>query len=110
MSEVVRLEGLSKRYRQLTALDNVSVTIHRGDIVGLIGKNGAGKSTLLRLITGLSTPTAGDIVLFGKKGAANLVAGRKRLGTLVEMLHLHSVAHRWRYFIFITCKKQAYHL
>ena len=85
MSEVVRLEGLSKRYRQLTALDNVSVTIHRGDIVGLIGKNGAGKSTLLRLITGLSTPTAGDIVLFGKKGAVNLVAGRKLLGTLVEM-------------------------
>ena len=79
MSEfVLQTIGLTKKYPHTTALDNVNVTIKRGGIYGFIGQNGAGKTTFMRIISGLSTPNSGSMVLFGKSNKAEIDMQRKR--------------------------------
>ena len=63
MSELVRLERLCKSYpnREKLAVDNVSLSIDKGSVYGLIGRNGSGKSSLARVLTGVLRPTSGHI-------------------------------------------------
>lgn len=63
---IVRVDGLSKRYGRVHALDDVGFSIRAGEILGLIGPNGAGKTTTLRMALGLITPTEGSVELFGR--------------------------------------------
>ena len=56
---MIRVEGLTKDYRGLRAVDNISFTCEPGTVTGFLGPNGAGKSTTLRILTGLTLPTAG---------------------------------------------------
>ncbi|MFB6222987.1 MAG: ABC transporter ATP-binding protein [Haloarcula sp.] len=63
---VLRTDGVTKRFGGLTAVDDVDIEIHRGEIVGLIGPNGAGKSTLFNCITGTLTPDEGHVYLQGE--------------------------------------------
>ena len=65
MSEMVKCDGLTKRYGSLTALDHVNLTLESGRIVGLLGPNGSGKTTLLKLANGLLVPSSGEILLDG---------------------------------------------
>jgi len=65
MSELLRCEGLSKRYGQTLALDHVDLTLESGKIVALLGPNGSGKTTLIKIINGLLTPTAGQVTIDG---------------------------------------------
>lgn len=62
---VLEVEGLSRRFGSVVALDDVSVKIHRGEICALVGDNGAGKSTLVKCVSGTLRPTAGEIRLEG---------------------------------------------
>jgi len=57
---MIRLVGLTKRYGQLTALDDLSLEVPRGTLFGFLGPNGAGKTTTIKLLTGLLRPTTGD--------------------------------------------------
>lgn len=61
MQPILTAEGLSKRFGAFTALQDVDVTIRRGEVHAILGENGAGKSTLVGLLSGLSTPTSGSI-------------------------------------------------
>jgi ABC-type multidrug transport system ATPase subunit len=61
----VETKGLSKRYRRITALSDVTITVPGGRISALIGQNGAGKTTLLRLLAGLARPTGGVLTVLG---------------------------------------------
>jgi branched-chain amino acid transport system ATP-binding protein len=63
---VLRTDGVTKRFGGLTAVDEVDIEIHSGEIVGLIGPNGAGKSTLFNCITGTLTPDEGRVYLQGE--------------------------------------------
>ena len=78
------VRGLRKEYADgFVAVQSVSFTVHRGQVVGLLGPNGAGKTTSLRVLMGLTRPTAGEILVFGHR----LVPGSpvlSRLGALVE--------------------------
>jgi ABC-2 type transport system ATP-binding protein len=65
VSLVIRTRGLSKRYRQVTALSDCTITVPEGRISALIGPNGAGKTTLLRLLSGLAAPSGGDVLVLG---------------------------------------------
>lgn len=65
-AEVLRVEGLEKRFGGLLAVDKVGFTVRSGEIVGLIGPNGAGKSTTFNLVSGLLEPTAGKVMLLGR--------------------------------------------
>jgi len=63
---LLEVQGLTKRFGGLTAVDNVSFYIDKGQVVGLIGPNGAGKTTLLRLVTGILKSDAGSVRFKGK--------------------------------------------
>ncbi|HPS92677.1 MAG TPA: ATP-binding cassette domain-containing protein, partial [Methanothrix sp.] len=66
-NEILRIEGVRKGFGGLLAVDNCSLSVPEGTIVGLIGPNGAGKSTLFDLISGFARPDAGSIVFSGKE-------------------------------------------
>jgi len=62
---IVRIEGVSMSYGPVHAVDNVSLSVEQGTILGLVGSDGAGKSTLLRMVAGMIRPSAGHIVIDG---------------------------------------------
>lgn len=84
MSEMLlQTRALTKQYGRHRAVDQVSMHIKKGAIYGFIGRNGAGKTTTLRMISGLASPTAGEIELFGCRGR-DLSRIRSRVGCLIE--------------------------
>lgn len=85
MSEyILRTNHLSKKYSSTLALDDVHVSIKKGEIYGFIGQNGAGKSTMLRIVTGLAFPSNGSIELFGEDNPRKLTEAQKRMGAIIE--------------------------
>lgn len=85
MDEVIlKTINLTKTYKNINALDNINVTIKKGQIYGLIGMNGAGKSTLMKIITGLSSKSSGDIELFSEHEESNIEKQRRRIGAIIE--------------------------
>lgn len=81
---ILQTIGLTKKYANMVALDHVDITIQKGRIYGFIGQNGAGKTTFMRLVSGLSLPDSGDIILFGKTQKKELEKQRKRMGCMIE--------------------------
>ena len=61
----IEIENLSKRFGSLKALDGVTVSLEKGQIVGLLGPNGSGKTTLIKILNGLLTPTEGSALING---------------------------------------------
>ena len=64
---MLQIEGVTKRYDAQLALDNVSLSLDRGTVTGLVGENGAGKSTLLNIVCGITQPDMGEICLNGQR-------------------------------------------
>ena len=81
---ILKTKNLTKRYGNKPAVDNVSLTVEKGDIFGLIGQNGAGKTTFMRMITSLSRPDGGQIELFGETEPGKLTQARSRMGSVIE--------------------------
>ena len=67
MSELLKCVNLTKNYGNLTAVDELNLTIESGKIIGLLGPNGSGKTTLIKMINGLLTPTSGELYVNGLK-------------------------------------------
>lgn len=82
METVLKTEHLTKTFGNKAAVNDVSMTIEKGDIYGFIGKNGAGKTTLMRLVLNLIFPTSGTIELFGESKLTK--ANLSRTGSLIE--------------------------
>jgi ABC-2 type transport system ATP-binding protein len=81
---VASLNTVTKRYGNgVVALDRLSLTLHRGEVVALLGPNGAGKSTAVKLLMGLSSPTAGDVRIFGADPRQS--AARVRTGVMLQV-------------------------
>ena len=76
----LELQGISKRFGHLTALDGVDLSAYAGQVLAVVGDNGAGKSTLIKIIGGVYRPDAGEVFLSGKRAAFNDPADARRAG------------------------------
>lgn len=81
---MIRVEHLTRRYGDFTAVDDVSFTIGRGEVVGLLGHNGAGKTTIMKMITGFLEPTAGTIRVDDLEVGRDTASIQARIGYLPE--------------------------
>lgn len=105
MDVILRTEGLTKRYGAIAALDDLSLTINKGEVLGYLGPNGAGKTTTIRLLLGLIKPTAGKAEIFGLDAADKKIEIHRRTAyvpgeatlwpslTGAETLHLLAAVH-----------------
>ena len=97
---IVVLDGASKRLKDIYVLRNVSITVNRGDVFGLLGPTGAGKSTLLKLILGFLRPDEGTVSVFGAEESSELAETHGRIGYLPEHPHFHPNFSGWEYLRF----------
>lgn len=87
MSEIIRCEHLTKRYGNLTALNDISFTLGSGKIVGLLGPNGSGKTTFIKIVNGLLTPTEGQVLIDGQCPGPAIKA---KIAYLPDSIYLNS--------------------
>lgn len=85
----ISIQNLTKVYNEQKALDNVSLEINKGEIVGLLGPNGAGKSTMMKIITCFIPPTKGNVKVCGYDIFDNPMDVRKKIGYLPEQNPLY---------------------
>jgi ABC-2 type transport system ATP-binding protein len=86
---MLEARALTKRFSGLTAVKDVSFTLHPSQILGYLGPNGSGKSTTVKMLIGLIEPTSGSVLFDGQEIARDLVGFRRRLGYVPEEPHLY---------------------
>ena len=80
----LKISGLTKKFGEQIALNDINITIANNEIIGLLGPNGAGKSTLMKSITGVLKIDEGEILLDEKNIAENDIESKKKIGFLPE--------------------------
>jgi ABC-2 type transport system ATP-binding protein len=92
---IIQVENLTKKYGDLVAVDNVSMTIDRGELVGIIGPDGAGKTTFMRMLAGALGPTAGNIVVDDKTFHENPQELKGEIGYLSQVSQAYGDLTVW---------------
>lgn len=110
MANAIEVKHLTKTYKELTALDNVSFDVKEGDILGLLGPNGSGKSTTINCLLSLLAYDKGEITIFGKKMSPDAVELKKQIGVVFQDVAVFDELTVWEnidYFcgLYITDKK-----
>ena len=90
MTAMVEVSNLKKTFGTFTAVDDISFTVNKGEVLGFLGPNGAGKSTTMKMITGFLTPDHGTVTVGGDNIAENPVQVKTRIGYLPEGAPLYS--------------------
>src|SRR5712692_726466 len=83
---IVSIESVSKLYGSVAAVNDVTLEVRRGEVLGLLGPNGSGKTTLLRMLTGYLSPTTGRLSVDGHDTERDRMAARRRIGYVRELL------------------------
>ena len=97
MSDIIlETRNLTKKYKNMCALDNVSISLKKNHIYGFIGENGAGKSTFMKIVSGLIFPTSGDYSLMGESDPEAIERKRRNVGTIIEEPALYPKYSVWR--------------
>lgn len=81
---MIETTNLTKKFKGKTVVDNINLSIKKGEIYGFLGPNGAGKTTTIRMLLGLMKPTNGKIELFGQDVKNNHIEALRKIGSLVE--------------------------
>ena len=84
MDYIITTEHLTKKYKNFTSVNSVSLHIRKGSIYGFLGPNGAGKSTTMKMLLGLTTPTKGSFTIDGKHFPDDRIAILKEIGSFIE--------------------------
>ncbi len=82
--KIIEVKNLTKRFKDLKAVNSLSLNVNKGDVFGFLGPNGAGKSTTIRMLLTLINPTEGEIRLFGKNIKQHRLEVLSRVGAIVE--------------------------
>ena len=85
MDYIITTEQLTKKYKNFTSVNNVSLHIRKGSIYGFLGPNGAGKSTTMKMLLGLTAPTKGSFTIDGKQFPGDRIAILKEIGSFIEV-------------------------
>ena len=84
MENLIEVRGLVKKYKELTAVDNLDLDVKKGEILGLLGPNGSGKSTTINCILSLLKKDAGSVKIFGKEMSADAYDIKKKIGVVFQ--------------------------
>lgn len=84
MGNLIEVRGLVKKYKELTAVDNLDLDVKKGEILGLLGPNGSGKSTTINCILSLLKKDAGSVKIFGKEMSSDAYDIKKRIGVVFQ--------------------------
>ena len=84
MDRMLQIEGLTKQFSSFTAVDNISFSVNRGEVLGFLGPNGAGKTTAMRMVSGFLTPTSGTAYVGGYDVTTAPLEVKRRIGYLPE--------------------------
>ncbi|MCL2475683.1 ABC transporter ATP-binding protein [Candidatus Bathycorpusculum sp.] len=101
-SNAVELRGVTKRFNELVAVNNINLTLGTGEIFALLGPNGSGKSTTLKMLLGLLQPTAGSVNVLGIDVAKDPVAVKRQIGYVPESPDLYEFLTGIEYLDFIA--------
>ena len=99
---MIEVQNLTKSYGPVTAIEDVSFTVGRGEIVGFLGPNGAGKTTTMRILTGYMPPTTGTAQVAGFDVLAQSLEARRRIGYLPESVPLYGEFRVRTYLDFVA--------
>ena len=98
---MIKIKGLTKEYGDLTAVDNISLEIKEGEILGFLGPNGAGKTTTMKILTGFMAPTKGTITFDDLDIIEDSIKIRAKIGYLPENNPLYEDMKVYEYLVFI---------
>ncbi len=99
---MIEVQHLTKRYGPVTAVDDVSFTVERGEILGFLGPNGAGKTTTMRVLTGYMPPTDGKAIVAGYDVFEQPIEAKRRTGYLPETPPLYPEMTVRDYLMFVS--------
>lgn len=103
---MIEIKNLTKRYGNITAVDNISITLKSGKIYGLLGPNGAGKSTTMNIVTGCLSATEGDVIINGENIYDNPLKAKQYIGYLPETPPLYVDMTPYEYLRFVASAKK----
>ena len=99
--DAIRITNLVKKYGTVVAVENLSLQVRRGTILGFIGPNGSGKSTTIGCLTGLLDPSAGNIEILGEPFTAESADLKRRMGVMPETLGLFEPLYAHEFLAFV---------
>lgn len=99
---ILHTEALTRKYGEHTALDNLNLTVHEGEVFGYIGPNGAGKTTTFRILCGLLDPTSGKATIDGKDVTGNKDLIKQLVGYLPDNFGVYPTLRVWEYLDFFA--------
>lgn len=102
MSGIIEIQGLTKKYKDLVALDDLSLSIEEGAVFGFIGPNGAGKTTTMRIITTLLEPTSGEAWVAGHSVIKDPRSVRRVIGYMPDFFGVYDDMKVWEYLDFFA--------
>lgn len=102
MNNIIKVNNLTKRFKEITAVDNLSFTVNEGDVYGFLGQNGAGKSTTIRMLLTLIKPTSGTIKIFNKDISTDREEILKKTGAIIEKPDLYNYLTAYENVSFIA--------
>jgi len=102
MAAIIEVNQLTKRFNEITAVDDLSFTVQQGDVYGFLGQNGAGKSTTIRMLLGLIRPTSGSISIFNKDLASFRESILRQTGAIIEKPDLYNYLSAYDNVLFLA--------
>ena len=96
----IEVQGLTKKYGDLVALDSVQFSVNAGEIFGYLGPNGAGKTTTIRILTGITIPNSGTAKIFGRDIVTDTIRARRQMGIVYETSNVYDDLSAWQNMMF----------